>query len=313
MRRVQFQPDPPGVGVGPAMARGSHHVIKALLVLTFLSLLVGAAIFWLLRRKSSSAHPPITRAEFWVYAPIGEIPSESDLLRRMVADSPFPGKSIGTREGITMSDIRFHVGVVKREGNERLFNPETLADPDAELPPDLVELLSSSELLIRMSFIAEERMADHAHLQFITHAVAAMADLTNATLVYDLEAEKFYPNKALHDQLMESSEATRSDLQIRVAEIDYVESLTLFTRGMNKSGLPDLVLEGLPPDHRTLGRYLLDAVLTHVWSNLKLDSTTVTGYGDEFTIDFSVPRRADSHRGWVCDVFAGRKVQLPPT
>lgn len=268
----------------------------------------------LLMRRSHHLRPiPLLRVEFWVYATTTEPPTEAAVLERLVSKSPFQNSAIGSREAMTLSDVRFRLSVLRRAGNEIMFHPEMHTDADTVLPPDLSATLEKCSMLVKLLFISEEPLRTVSHLQFCTYVAEAVAHLTDAALIFDVEAQKFYGRDELAQELHANPDAARYELNVRVVEQESPDSLTYFTRGMSKLGLPDLYMDGLPTDHRTLGAHVVDSAAQAAWTSLSMRSVEFDSFGDSFIVEFNKPRRSSLHRGMVADVLAGRKVPLGRT
>ncbi len=281
-----------------------------LLVLLFSALMIGA--FYLLKtRRKIKKTPPLVRCEYWVYGRVTKRPSDKQLLERLLKNNPHYKKGsvpIGSREGVYYSDVRFHIGIVPKETNQLMFRPEVIGEPDSEPSPDIIRRASDSQGILRVLFVSEkEKILNKSHVQFITHATDAVGEISNGTVVFDVEAQQFFTKEEFYEMLQKDNDGTRFDLQVVVRWKETPQEGCAFTRGMAKIGLPDLLMEGVPHDHKTLALYIVQTVAKNCWDAVDLTPMEIEGYGEMFFVEFGVPRVADeSHRGWVCSIFVKR-------
>ena len=64
------------------------------------------------RSQAHAARQQVLVIEFWVYSRNPQRPTQEDLTRVLIGDGP---PRIGTAEALVFTDVRFHMGTVKRE------------------------------------------------------------------------------------------------------------------------------------------------------------------------------------------------------
>lgn len=301
------------MGSGKTLVRGAKALIGAAVAAVLGVGALVAAFLFLSKRAGGLRSVPLVRVEFWIYCKIEAPPTDAQVLDRLVAKTPFRNSPIGTREAMTFSDIRFHIAVLRRPSNELMFHPEMHADADSNPPANLSEILKECDSLIKVCFISEEAVSDSSHLLFTTYAAEAIGHLTNASLVFDVEAQKYFGSGELTQTLSERNDAASFDANVSIIEQETPLSVTYLTRGMNKIGLPDLFMDGLPPDTRSLGGQLIESAAEQLWDRRRVDPIELELFGDTFFVQFTKPHKSGTHRGFVTDMIASRKVLLGPT
>ncbi|MCH8273910.1 MAG: hypothetical protein IH851_03895 [Armatimonadetes bacterium] len=273
-------------------------------------LVIGGAVRLLLRRRTEGAKPPLVHVEFWVYTNDKQRPDDKELMTRLVMENPHrkKGPPVGDKEGLTMNDARFHIGLAKRERNPYLFRPDIIADGESADLLEVAALVGETANAIRVQFVSEVPLKDRAYLQFVTHAADAVAGLCDAPAVYDVEAAKLTRADELYDKLEADNDATRFELQVRTVWEDTPDAGRAFTRGMAKAGLPDIEMVQVPLDHKTLARFLVESAARECWERGSMEPVEVEGFGEVFRVEFSERRPGlSSHRGWLSTMHAGRK------
>lgn len=232
----------------------------ALLIPVVLALLAA----WLVWRSRRSRSPEfLAHAEYWVYLPEAKMPPQDAVMTRLVQERPFGIRSIGAREALLFSDIRFHMALVRRERNPRQFRPDLFAER-AEPTAAILEALARSQGLVAVRYVSEEPLRDDRHLRFLPHVAEAVATLGGGEIVYDVVSERFIEVESLRGQLGERDVA-EFDFQVEVDWRQQDGAGHARTYGMTKRGLPELVAEDLPPDHETLARALLAEAARSLW------------------------------------------------
>ncbi len=268
-----------------------------------------AAIFVLSRRKQKQSAPPTTRVEFWIYSDKKGRPTDTELLKRMTAENPlnrsgnFP---IGPKEGLTLSDIRFHVGVALKESNRTLFRPDMLCESDANPSEKVLEGLAKADCLIRIQYLSEEPLSHRAYLTFVNHCCSALAAIQEATCIFDLESQRFWTQLEFFKNLESQPDGLGFAQNVTVRWVETVDSGTAMTRGMAKIGLPDLVFGPVPLDLKTLATHLVSEAGQLAWENGNLAEQRIEAFGEQFKVVFDEPRNSKLHRGQVCDLNPGR-------
>ncbi|HWP30982.1 MAG TPA: hypothetical protein VNK96_04535 [Fimbriimonadales bacterium] len=288
-------------------------MLNVFLAILFLAV-VFSVLFVFLKRRKSKHQPPLVRSEYWIYTSAENLPSDKELMERLLARNPHRkgGVPIGAKEGLTFSDIRFHIGFAKREQNAMMFRPEILCETDAEIPSDIASVLEKTNAAIRVTFISEDTpIKDTSYLQFVTHCVDALAEITNAPLIYDVEAQKFWKREDLYNELQRNSRGDRFDLHVVIHWVETTDAGWAFTRGMAKVGLPDIEFGPVPLDHKTIALYLVEGAARECWKKPNLETMTVEGFGESFRIEFgeAIPN-SKTHRSWVASMRAVRKIKM---
>jgi hypothetical protein len=278
-----------------------------------------AAIFYLSiramsHRKRQQSAPPKSRIEIWVYIRDDARPDDAAIRRRTVNENPHVPRgrqAVGASEWATMRDVRFHLGEVQRTQNAFVFRPEAICMPDANVPEDIARLTGAAKTRVMVVF-SDEQGAAKSHLQMAWHVVDAIAALGNGTLIFDVEAQRFWLPEELSSALDENPDATRFDLNTNVVAADYVEgddtALLVHSRGLNKLGLTDVEMDGVPLDHRTIANFIVEEVAQRLWEGGEQAHFEFEGFGEQFVADLDTPR-SDAHfsRGWVSSIRARRK------
>ncbi len=285
-----------------------------ILVMAAVGGLLGGALWLLLHRKKLEAMPPTVRMEFWVYGNAENRPSDKEIMDQLISENPHHKKGVppvGAAEGMTFSDVRFHLGVLKRAKNAMLFRPEIFSELDAEIPATLPALIADSPAIFVVRFISQSPERRRTYLQFLTYVAEAIAKITGAKIIWDTETQKFFTYEDLFQALDEDNEASRFDLQVVVHWTETPYEGRAFTRGMAKVGLPDIEFDHQPLDQKTLAMYLVREAARCCWNAGNLDRCDITDYGEVFEVDFSQPRVGNpTHRGWLTTLHAVRKRQI---
>jgi len=312
LRGVFREFDGGGSGGSSSVVGRKTFMLNVFLAVLFLAIGFSVLFFFLKKRRGRHI-PPLVRSEYWIYTSVGTLPSDKELMTRLLAENPHRkgGVPIGAKEGLTFSDIRFHIGLAKREQNAMMFRPEILCESDAEIPSDIVPVLEKTSSVIRVTFVSEEPLRDVSYLQFVTHCVDALAEMTNAPLIYDVEAQKFWKREDLYNELQKNSRGDRFDLHVVIHWVETMDAGRAFTRGMAKVGVPDIEFGSLPLDHKTIALFLVEAAAKACWENRKLGGMEVEGFGECFRIEFgdAIPN-SRTHRSWVAAMRVVRQMKI---
>jgi hypothetical protein len=281
--------------------------LTVLLAFVAAALAVGAAIY-LAGRKRKPPTPPQVRIEFWVYSTVEDRPSDSEILKRVLGENPHRAR-LGKKEGLVLSDIRFHIGRVRPDSNPYLFRPDALAEPDADVPDDIGRLLDNTVALFRVSYISETAIDSTAALSFAWHSADAINEAVGSRLVFDTVAQRFWPERSLYDELHKDPNAVRYDLNVVVRWTETPQEGTAFTRGMSKMGLPDIEMHGVPPDHKTVALFLVESASRRLWDEGWLSEVEIEGFGEVFGVKMLEPHPERSGRRMISEVEAVRKIR----
>lgn len=263
------------------------------------------------RKRLVVGRPPIVRVEYWIYCNAQERPSDAAILDYLLKSGPFAksGKTIiGPAEGITLSDVRFHIGLAKKKKNPLMFRPEIIAEVDTEYDKKIIALASESETIIIVRYISEDPPKDLNYLQFVTHCVHAIANLVNSQLIFDVEEQKFWELQTFLEAIQRDLMARGHGLHVATRWVESSDEGNAFTRGMAKAGMPDLYFSNHPLDQRIISTYLVEESSRSCWQDRDLSAKEIDGYGERFIVEFERPVfGVPSHRGWVTFIHAGRK------
>jgi hypothetical protein len=280
--------------------------VTPLLVSLGFALLLLASVRLLASRKKTPTSPPRFRTEYWVYCNLENRPSDQDLLDATVHKNPYT--KLGAAEGLTMSDVRFHIGFARREKNAMLFRPDIFAESDAEITHFVPDILARCTSIVMLRFISERDDARPTYLSFMIHAVDAIARMGNAPAIWDTETQRFTLTEEFHDMLRNDPSGTKFETHVTVHWSEAAEEGRAFTRGMAKRGLPDLEFDRQPLDQRTLAMFLVEESARQCWEAGTLGSCEMSDFGEVFEVDFSPPRAGTpTHRGWIASIHAVRK------
>jgi hypothetical protein len=201
------------VGGSSTVDRGAANLNVVLVVV-----IVAAAIalgFWVSSRRRLGPKLPKVKIEFWIYSPVADRPSDSAILKRVLGENPHRA-GLGKKEGLVLSDIRFHIGVAKSDANPFLFHPEVLAEPDADVPGAIARLMEGSETMFRVTYISEAEVDARSPLQFCWHATDAITEICGSRLVFDTIAQRFWPERTLYEALADNPDAARFDTNVSI-------------------------------------------------------------------------------------------------
>jgi hypothetical protein len=246
---------------------------------------------WRLRLRKEP--PYLAVAEYWVYLPAPDLPSQEELMTRMVARNPF-GKGaaspIGHQEGLLFSDIRLRVSVALRAKNPHAFRPDVASA--AETPtPEILAALAASHAFVKIRYVSDVPLIDDRHLQFLPHMAAAYADLGAATAVYDPIIERLWLPKDFASLLREDANARRPELHLRVHWSEESTHAIAQTHGLIKKGLPELKTAPVPLDQRILVTDVLWEAALRIWNDAALpEQLEVESFGDRYQAVLEKPQ-----------------------
>jgi hypothetical protein len=242
---------------------------------------------WMVRRDRPEF---IVRAEYWVYIPGNKMPDHDAMLVRLVRDNPYKQQGanpIGPPEGLILSDIRFHMGLVLRSKNAHVFRPDLFED--VEVTAEQIAALDDSNAIVKLRYLSEKPLKDKRHLQFLIHASDAVADLAEGLVVYDVSQGRMWSRDDLRRALAEDLDATRCEMHVRTIWRDLAAECIAETRGLKKLGVPELRTVPMESDEQVLVTQVLQDAVDRVWTQNHLgEEVEVEEYGDTFKIQFEV-------------------------
>jgi len=248
-----------------------------------IALILGALAGYFFTRRRTRAAPLITQAEYWVYLPDEVMPSEDEVMTRMITQNPHgrPGNSpIGPAEGLLFSDIRLHIALVLRSKNPHVFRPDLFSETEA----DAVALaaLSAAQAMVKVRYVSEIPLADDRHIRFLPHLADAYAHVGKALLIYDAMAEQLMTPEQLYSQLDANPTASEPGDHVRVIWHRDGDSAYASTKGLIKKGLPEMHSALARPDNQLLITEVLKEVASQAWRNGFAEEFRVNCFGDEF-------------------------------
>lgn len=247
--------------------------------------------------KRGRSRPYFAHAEFWVYLPGVEMPSQDKIMDRMMYGNPHrPGGKfpIGKDEALIFSDVRLHMALVLRARNAHVFRPD-LFEEHVEPTQERLEGLADSQCFVKVRFISEEPLKNLRHLRFLAHAAAAIATLGEGKVIYDVVAEKLYTAEEFGAQL-DQVDADSPDLQSQVIWKRSHAGGVAETRGLVKVGLPELVTEEMNADQQVLVKAILEGVIREVWNLPELPQyVDVRFFDDPYRVEIKPRRKGPAH------------------
>lgn len=239
--------------------------------------------FAVVSRRSRSTF--LALAEYWVYLPTTEVPTQEAVMDRMLRANPYRlrGQSpIGHNEGLIFSDIRLHIAVVRRNKNPHAFRPD-LFESFIEPTSGQLATLSDSVALVKIRYASEEPLKDRRHLRFLAHAADAYAEFAPSTLIFDGSSAQLLDRAELVEKLTANPDGTQFELHVRFAWVQTSTDPTLETRGFQKVGMFDLRTQPVPADERVIVAQLFEEIARKVWESEDTKSAVqVEAYGDTF-------------------------------
>jgi hypothetical protein len=228
-------------------------------------------------------------AEYWVYLPGEAMPSQDEAMGRMMNENPYRirGQSpICQREGLVFSDVRLHIGFVKRTRNPHVFRPDLFAE--AELPSkSALEILTEANSFVKLRYTSEDPLSDKRHLRFLVHAADAYAALGGAKLVYDAVTERLIEIEEWNRLVAGDPDATSSNLHVRIRWVPTHDGNNAETRGLVKLGMDELTAINVRTDERLLVTQVLTDAIATFWKDAQLpEALEVPGDLDTFRLTF---------------------------
>jgi hypothetical protein len=229
----------------------------------------------------------VARVDYWVYLPGDELPSQEQIMHRMLADNPHKVKGvspIGNAEAIFFSDVRTHIALVLKERNPRIFRAGLFPDTIYPTEPQLAAM-DLAKSLVKVSFVSEQPLKETTHTGFALHAADAIADLANGTLIYDRVSEHLWTRDELTQALSRDPKAQSTDLQTTTLWMSQIEGGWVETRGLRKIGFPEIKTAKMERDQQVLIQAVIDQAVEKVWECNQIPAElTVTLFEDEFRV-----------------------------
>jgi hypothetical protein len=218
------------------------------------------------------------------------MPEEKEIMTRMISQNPYSRSghsAIGAKEGILFSDIRLHLALVLRSKNTHVFRPDLFRN-SLEPSEEILEGLANSHSMVKVRFISEQPLNDDRHLQFLPHMAAAVCDLGQGLLIYDVSAERMLTPKEMGEMLATDLDATRYEVHVNVVWEKELRSGHTETKGLIKKGLPEIRTEDAHLDQRVLVQEVMSEAARALWQLTDIPAQVeVAAYGDQFRLDIT--------------------------
>lgn len=249
-------------------------------------------LFGLLAGRARARRQPLVHCEYWIYVPKAVLPKQDEVVDLMMQGQGRAGTlagPIGPAEGLLLSHVGLHVGLVLRSKNPTAFRPD-LAHGVEALDAAMLDALHASEALIRVVFVSRKPPARLVHLPFTASMALGYMKVADGALVYDVASDTVHLPEAFRKTLECPPTEASSHVVVRWT-YDSV-GWTARSKGMGKMGLPELALGPLETDHQALAVELVRAAAEALWKSGSFPkSLTVTAFNDEYTLRLGEPRR----------------------
>lgn len=258
------------------------------LVGIILGIVIGYVVIQLRDRHRSSKY--MACAEYWVYLPEDQLPPQDEVMKLLLGgNSP-----VGPEEGLLLSDIRLHIGLVLRTKNPHVFRPDLFED-HLEPTAEHLHLMSTSKAIAKIRYLSEIRLKTDAHLQLLPYLSYAYAKLGNGNAIYDVSAERLMTVPDLLEQLKADKNARRPEIHLQTIWRKTEDGGRAETRGLIKKGMPDLVTHEVHSDERLLVTGLLEEAGRRLWTQSQFpEQVEVESYNDLFRLMLAPPRNGRS-------------------
>lgn len=249
-------------------------------------------LFGLLAGRARARRQPVVHCEFWVYVPKAALPKQDAVVDVMMRGQGRAGTlagPIGPAEGLLLSHVGTHVGLVLRSKNPSAFRPD-LAHGVEGLGSEELEALNNAEALIRVVFVARKPPAKREHLSFTPAMALGYLAVAEGTLVYDVAANVVYLPESFRDAMDRPAKQASSHVVVRWRFRP--QGWMASTSGMGKMGLPELEFGPAESDHEALATELVREAAEALWKSGSLTrSLTVAAFNDEYALRLGEPRR----------------------
>ncbi|HWD39634.1 MAG TPA: hypothetical protein VG944_12350, partial [Fimbriimonas sp.] len=231
--------------------------------------------------------PLASTTEFWVFLPGTELPSQEQMMHRMLAENPYKVKGsspVGPKEGILFSDIRTHIALALRSKNPNAFRPDIFTE-DAPATPEQVAALDESQSFVKVRYLSEEPLPDKRHLTFVLHAVDAIAELGGAKIVYDVVADRLWDRAALAAAIRDFPPGTSADQHVNAIWKPTAFGGYVQTKGLHKIGLSDLTTLEMQNDEQVLVLNVIGQAARAMWDAGAVPNPfEVEAFSDRFNV-----------------------------
>lgn len=268
-----------------------------MLELLAMAAVVGIMIAGALYARRSREPKFLATNEYWVYLPRAMMPPQDAVMRRVLDDryAQKGQKPVTPREGLLMSDIRLHIGLLLRSKNPNIFRPD-LFEEHVEPTAAILERLANSESVVKIRYISEEPLKNRANVQLLPHLAGAVADLGDGQVIYDCMKEELTSAEDLTNLLSTQLDLTSADIQVRAVWRKLEHGGWAETRGMRKVGLPELATDPMEPDEQVLVTEVLEAAAKKLWdAEVFTEQLRVEAFDDTFHVILAPPRDRMSH------------------
>lgn len=248
------------------------------------TVLAAIGAFFLVRYLKGRKIPRRTgpRIEFRVFSPASG-PIDLERLLHEMRDLPGWGP-LPHEVGLVASDVRLHLGLVRRENGASAFRPDLFATAEGADDRDAVDRFARAGAFYRVRWTAEKPTATGPALAFCLRAAAALARRATGTLVYDVGADRLVPGERFVAK--DTGERVRA---IWTAHDGFGRAET---KGLSQFGTPELLAPAVDPDRRLLTVDVLSAAGRAVAEGRDpLATVEVEAFGDTYQV---VPRELDN-------------------
>lgn len=222
------------------------------------------------------------------------MPLQTDLLTRMVGSNPYSKKGrspIGPEEGLILSDVRLHMAIVLKVKNAYVFRGDAFGS-HVKASSEQLNDLAKANSFVKLRYLSEERLKNLNHLQFLLHAVDAIAELGEGQLIYDMSAEKLMTRSELQSALSASVDVRTYEHHVNFMWIAAPEGGIARTFGMEKIGRNDLMAEELATDQQVLAVELLHKAVQSIWNCEEIPrAVSIEAFGDQYQVKLGVPKK----------------------
>ncbi len=239
----------------------------------------------------------VSHCEYWVYSPTPTIPSWEELKRSFLQQSL--NRQNMSRELQNLETLiarqKLTIDYILREEAAELFEyPEELLQFNArELDSSDLSTLNSAQMIVRIRFSDVAELA-RENVIFLTKFVEAIRDVSGG-VIQDAVSHVLWGRRAWQRDLYnDDSQLAQSNTLIELLDED--GAVWAHSHGMQKFGLPDVELEGVPRDFGAAAAKLVLNVcetLIHLRSQSSLISQPINLHDSPVSCVFEY-RKSDS-------------------